>query len=446
MFLLIITIYIKREESKVLGKIYPHVTIDGINFGRKTKGDVELYFNKKDQELKKISLFVRYKDQEATFSAGLLNLHYDSKTAAEQAFSIGRGGPLLSKLYQRVSTILGFDDFSFDSFVTYDITPVSDYLTNLETRYNKEPQNALFQFENGRVTAFKIEKDGLKIKSEQTFLEAGDSLKHVKDIQNNAIVIVVNDEILKPQITLASTNNLGIEEKIGEGTSNYSGSIPGRIHNVLLGTSRINGTLIPKGTIFSFNETVGDISAETGYQQAYIIKNGQTVLGDGGGICQVSTTLFRAALDAGLPINARTAHAYRVHYYENDRKPGFDATVFAPSVDLKFKNDTPSPILIQTEVDKAKNLLTYILYGKRDGRISIVSDATLWDIQSAPEPKYQDDPTLKVGTTKQVDFSAPGTKSKFHYRVERGGEVLEDRDFLSVYRPWQAVFLVGTMQ
>ena len=99
--------------------------------------------------------------------------------------------------------------------------------------------------------------------------------------------------------------------------------------------------LIPPGGTISYNEIVGDISAATGYQPAYIIKDGRTILGDGGGVCQVSTTLFRAGLSAGLPILERHPHAYRVHYYEEGGyKPGLDATVFAPGVDLKMKNDT----------------------------------------------------------------------------------------------------------
>jgi vancomycin resistance protein YoaR len=91
---------------------------------------------------------------------------------------------------------------------------------------------------------------------------------------------------------LAQTNNFGIEELIGVGTSNFTHSAPERVYNVTLATSKFNGVLIPKGAVISFNDLVGDISSLTGYKQAYVIKNGRTVLGDGGGVCQVSTTLF----------------------------------------------------------------------------------------------------------------------------------------------------------
>ena len=194
----------------------------------------------------------------------------------------------------------------------------------------------------------------------------------------------------------------------------------------------------------SFNQLIGDISALTGYQQAYIIQNGKTVLGDGGGICQVSTTLFRAAINTGLPILNRTAHAYRVSYYENDSGPGFDATVFSPSVDLKIKNDTPAAVLIQTEVDEVNKLVYFKLYGKKDNRKVEISKAEVWDVSPPPEASYEDDPTLQRGITKQVDFAAWGAKARFNYKVTYPNKEVKDEIFYSVYRPWKAVFLVGT--
>jgi vancomycin resistance protein YoaR len=189
---------------------------------------------------------------------------------------------------------------------------------------------------------------------------------------------------------------------------------------------------------------LGDVSVYTGYQQAYIIKGGQTVLGDGGGVCQVSTTFFRAALDAGLPIIERHPHAYRVSYYEQNSKPGFDATVYSPSVDLKVKNDTPAYILIQTKTDIKNATLTFELYGTSDGRVATVSSPYIWDVTPAPPALYIDDPTLPAGQIKQIDFAAAGAKTSFDYKVTRGEEILQQKTFYSNYRPWQARYLRGT--
>ena len=154
--------------------------------------------------------------------------------------------------------------------------------------------------------------------------------------------------------------------------------------------------------------------------------------------------MFRAALNAGLPIKERQAHAYRVHYYEEaGYKAGIDATVFSPSVDLKITNNTPAHILIQTKTDIKNLSLTFELYGTSDGRSSQITEHVVGKEIAPPPPLYQDDPTLKVGVVKQVDWSAWGAKASFRYTVTRGQETLEDTTFTSNYRPWQAVYLRG---
>jgi vancomycin resistance protein YoaR len=124
-------------------------------------------------------------------------------------------------------------------------------------------------------------------------------------------------------------------------------------------------------------------------------------------------------------------------------EPGFDATVFSPTVDLKIKNDTPSYVLIDTEVDQTNNLLYFRLYGKRDNRKVEIGQPALWDVVPPPEAKYQDDPTLKKGVTKQVDFPAWGSKASFTYKVTKGKDVTVNETFYSNFRPWAAVYLVG---
>jgi len=201
---------------------------------------------------------------------------------------------------------------------------------------------------------------------------------------------------------------------------------------------------VAPGEEFSFNSAVGDISRASGYQTAYIISGGKTVLGDGGGVCQVSTTVFRAALNAGLPITERKAHAYRVGYYEQDSKPGIDATVYNPTADLKFLNDTGNHILIQTKVDTVNLKMNVKIYGTKDGRVSEVSEPKI-SSQSSPLPTiYEDDPTLPVGQTKQIDWSAWGAKVSFNYKVSKDNVTVFEKTFYSNYQPWAAVYLRGT--
>ncbi len=314
------------------------------------------------------------------------------------------------------------------------------YMEKIAKEIDQEVQEGLFEFnpDTKRVTEFKPSQEGRKLDQDKTYKLLSDAL------YANTKTIYLPVTITKPKIQTADVNSLGIKELIGRGISHFAGSIPNRIYNIQLAASRINGVLIPPGEIFSYNAAVGDISAQSGYKPAYVIKSGRTVLDDGGGVCQDSTTLFRAVLNAGLPVVQRVAHAYRVGYYEQGFPPGLDATVWAPSVDFKFKNDTSSHILVQAYT--SGNTLYVDLYGTSDGRNVVLSKPIVTDRVPAPEPLYQDDPTLPKGTTKQVDWAAQGAKVKFTRSVFRNGEEIIKETWNSSFRPWQAIYLVGTKE
>lgn len=248
----------------------------------------------------------------------------------------------------------------------------------------------------------------------------------------------------EPKISLESLNNLGITERIGRGSSDYAHSIPNRVFNVSHATSKLHGIVIQPGESFSFVKALGDISAATGYKQAYVISQGQTILGDGGGVCQVSSTLFRAILDAGLPILERKGHSYRVGYYEQNSKPGFDATISSPHPDLVFLNDTKAPILINAQADSKKLHMYIELYGQSDGRKAEILDYKQWGQTPAPPPLYQDDPSLPRGVVKQVEYAAGGLKTSFRYQVTYPDGTIKNNTYLTSYVPWRAVFLNGT--
>lgn len=313
------------------------------------------------------------------------------------------------------------------------------YLQKIASEIDQPVQEGLFEFnpQTGRVSAFESSQEGRKVDIDKALIQIEEAL--TKDTEKK---IALSVEVVKPKVQTSEVNNLGIKELIGQGVSHFAGSIPNRAYNVGLTAQKISGTLIPPGEIFSFNQTVGDISAATGFKQAYVIKEGRTVLDDGGGVCQDSTTLFRAALNTGLPIVKRTAHAYRVGYYEQGFPPGLDATIYYPSVDFQFKNDTPAHILIQA---RTVGTTLYIdLYGTSDGRTVDLSRPVVTGQTPAPPELRQDDPTLPKGTVKQVDWAAAGANVAFNRTVKRNGEVIIQETFKSNYKPWQAVFLVGT--
>ncbi|MEK7525033.1 MAG: VanW family protein [Patescibacteria group bacterium] len=314
-------------------------------------------------------------------------------------------------------------------------------LATIKPEVETVAKNAVFNFENGKVIEFSAEVNGVAIEEAVFKQKLAETIAFGRKAEMELSVTVTEAKIKAGDI-----NNLGIKTLIGVGTSKFAHSIPNRVHNLTLASSRLNGALVAPGETFSLGATIGDISKVTGYREAYVISEGRTVLGDGGGVCQVSTTLFRAVLNAGLPVVERKAHVYRVGYYEQDMGPGYDATVFFPSTDLKFVNDTAGHILIQTKVDAKNFSMRYEIYGTGDGRLATISAPKIYSQSPALATVYQDDPTLPVGTLKQVDWSAPGAKVSFDYKVVRNGEILQDRTFTSTYRPWAAVYLKGTGQ
>lgn len=240
-----------------------------------------------------------------------------------------------------------------------DAEKIRSFIDDLGRRVNKDPVDAKFKIEEGKVTAFELGKNGIRLDPEKSAAIIKDNL-----LRNNySEKINLAYEIIKPAMESEDINSLGLDNLIGEGKSNFRGSPQNRIHNIKVATSRFNGVLIKPGEEFSFVSVLGDVDEEHGYKAELVIKKDKTEPEFGGGICQVSTTAFRAALYSGLKITARRNHAYPVSYYNPQ---GMDATVYIPRPDLRFQNNTPNHILIQTEITGTE--LTFRFYGTSDGR------------------------------------------------------------------------------
>lgn len=319
---------------------------------------------------------------------------------------------------------------------------LSSFIENIAKKTDQSLKEAKFVFDeqSQRVTEFQPGQEGKQLNITRT---ASFISKAIENEDSSAIQLPV--EITYPKTSVGQVNDYGIKELLGKGTSSFIDSIPNRVFNIGLASFRTNGILVPPGEIFSFNQYIGEISANTGYKQAYVIKEGKTVLDDGGGVCQVSTTLFRAVLNAGLPITERTAHSYRVGFYEQGgTPPGFDATVYPPSVDFRFKNDTKNYILIQNQMQGTT--LTFKIYGTSDDRITTIGKPVVISQTPPPPDLRQDDPTLPKGVEKEIEHSIWGMNTQFKRTVTRGDETIIDEVWRSNFRPWQKVTLVGTKE
>lgn len=423
--------------------VYPGISIGNINVSGKSQSAVVKYLTKENGKIAQTTFTFISQEGVATISASDLGLGYNAPLLAEQAMSIGRSSDVLSNITLVFEAYL--NGITLSPSYTFNPEKLTALLRPLAKKTTVEPINAIFSFQNNKVIAFKPSSDGQEMDMDNLQKAVQEKIPYIfaTDKPHN-FVIPIRIKVVHPKITTDQANNLGIKELIGMGTSLFQHSASSRIYNIELAASRINGALIAPGDVFSFDKTVGDISSLTGYQQAYVIANGKTVLGDGGGVCQVSTTLFRAALNTGLPIVERHAHAYRVGYYEEDSPPGIDATIYVPSVDLKFKNDTGHYILIQTAMDPATLRLTFYLYGTSDKRQVHMTTPVVTNQTPPPPPLYTDDPNLPTGTLQQTDFAAWGADVSFSRTVTRNGKTIIADTYTSNYQPWQAAYLRGT--
>lgn len=242
---------------------------------------------------------------------------------------------------------------------------VVGFLNGIANEINVEAVDAQLTISGGRAIVFKQSRDGKTLNIEKT---ANDIINSIKLPTGQPLALSV--DIRKAEVSDGNIDNLGIKDLIGEGVSYFPGSTWQRLQNIRVGTARYHGVLIKPGQVFSFGEYLGEVGPAQGYAESKVILDGRQEFQYGGGLCQVSSTMFRAALNAGLPITQRTNHAFQVSYYTQPYGvPGVDATIYYPSVDLKFKNDTNKHILVQTEL--SGTTLYFRFYGtkEKEGRI-----------------------------------------------------------------------------
>ncbi|CAN5503364.1 VanW family protein [soil metagenome] len=253
-----------------------------------------------------------------------------------------------------------------------------------------------------------------------------------------------------PDIDSKNLDKLGITTLMGEGASSFEGSSDARATNVEVSAQKVTQAVIAPGGTLSFLDAVGQITVDAGFVEGKIISGGWYATDIGGGVCQVSTTVYRAALLAGLQFAEWHPHSVRVSFYELDGWPvGMDATVFQPetpdagiTLDLIIRNPTDSWILLQVTTDGDQ--LHADLYGADTGYTVQISDPVISD-ETTPGPALEkDDPDLPKGERQQSQTAQDGFTTTLTRTVTRDGEVVLDESFISVYNPVSDAFLVGT--
>jgi len=305
---------------------------------------------------------------------------------------------------------------------------------NIATTVAIEPQDAKMEMIDGRIQNISAHRAGRIIDYERTHQV------FIENLSTKIATDIVTTDV-EPSITTANVNDLGIKEIIGIGRSNFAGSPTNRRHNIATGAKKLHGVLVKPGEEFSLITTLGEIDGTNGYRTELVIKGNKTTPEYGGGLCQIGTTSFRAALGSGLPITERRNHSYSVGYYLENGLPGVDATIYDPKPDLRFLNDTGAHVLIQTRI--TGDDLTFEFWGTKDGRVATRTAPRTWGRIAAPATKYIETTDLKPGEKKCTESAHAGISAAFDYIVTYANGEEKKNTFTSVYRPWQAVCLIG---
>ena len=331
--------------------------------------------------------------------------------------------------------------------VFVDENALRHWLRQFEEQIYREPVNARYYFDDGTEELVLVAPhvNGRELDIEATI----EQFKAQVNTPNRSIPFVVRD-IVPLANSSATAADLGITELITETTTWFSGSSDARKHNIATAAANFYGIVVAPYEEFSFNKYLGSITEADGYTEGLIIVGGLTIPGVGGGVCQVSTTLYQTAFFAGFPITERLPHGYMLGYYRDGAGHGMDATVYNDgniNIDMKFINNTPYHLLIENYFSEENQALTFKFYSTSMGRTVVKEDPVFANVTEVPGPeqdRWEYVESVEPGTVEKIDWATEGADVSIRRLVYNAdGQIIEDRTFVSNYIPVPNVFHYG---
>lgn len=320
--------------------------------------------------------------------------------------------------------------------------PLATWVASIAQDVNQTPRDARLTIVNGRVVDFveSLEERTLDERQLKEDLLTMMTVEQEEPLDPIELVVAVSE----PTVTTGDVNDLGIDEVLGVGTSSYRGSPTNRRGNIQNGVNLLNGILIAPGETFSLLKALSPFTTENGYLPELVIKGDKITPEIGGGLCQIGTTTFRAAMNAGLPIVERQNHSLVVSYYNDpaNGNPGTDATIYEPAPDFKFLNDTGNYILFQAENLTDAQELRFTFWGTNDGRRGSYSPPVVSRWIPVGETQNIETLDLEPGV-EQCQGSHIGADASFVYTVVNAQGETTEITFESHYRPLPRICLVG---
>ncbi|SHJ02474.1 VanW family protein [Lutispora thermophila] len=411
-------------------KIAPNVFIDGYDVGRITMEEAAIELkNAFDDNLSEAYMILKYGEKTWQLNYKDIDYSYDYEKALAKAYSITRQGNIFKRYVDSILVRMNKVDIPIG--FSYNEQKIAKLISDISKEIDSEPIDATIRLISGK---FQItdEKLGSKLNQEKAVEMVSEAIekKSIADIE--LPVEVINAEITREDLS-------NITDKLGEYATSFNSANESRTYNIKLATKSVTDVLVRPGETFSLNKTIGPRLAKYGYRTAKVIINNEYVDGIGGGVCQVSSTLYNAALLANLKIVERKNHSLPSSYIAMGR----DATISGDYIDFKFMNNTPYPIYIYGEVKG--NQVRFSIYGKNENKGRQIKIKT--EILKKIEPKIKiiEDSSLPVGTRIVEKKAIPGyVVRSYRVIVENGKEVLVEPLYTDTYRASDGVTRVGT--
>lgn len=418
--------YIYANEIDI-NNIYEGVKIYGYNVGGMSKQDAKnLLMAKIDEHIQEKSISLYYNDIKYDYTLNDFGFSYNYEEAVDKAYELGREGNLFDR-YKEIRNIKK-DGVEIPLDEEYDRDKVLQIVDELEENVYREPENSTFNFNNGKFIVTE-EQIGMSLDKNKLIKLIVENIGESKDIE-------MPMDIVEPRYKKEIFSRInGI---IGEFSTSFKGSAPGRIQNIKIASSSISNKVIMPGEQISYNDTIGPIQAKYGYMEAPVILNGELTPGMGGGVCQSSTTLYNALLLADVSIVERHPHSIAASYVPR----GTDGAVARGYLDLKFKNDFDFPIYIDSKI--VGDRVYFYIYGdtkSKDYTVKIEPEL----IQTLPYKVHEVyDASLEPGAKIMEQEGRTGYKVKTYKSIIKNGQVVE-RNLINndYYREKDFIYKVG---
>ena len=414
--------YIQINNNKIAKNTY----IKNINVGNLSKEEAK---KKIEDEYEIDTITFTYEDKKWNIKPSDVDAYYDIQKTVNNAYNVNRNNNIFSNIIDTLKSNFGVENH-INVAVDFNEDKIIKELEEIAKNIDVDMANAKLDIVNNYVNIVD-DKAGLEVDIDETLNNLKKSLQN-GIFEESLVVTKVEPEIKSEDLTEINT-------LLGSYKTSLSDVSPGRVENIKIATERTSGVLLMPGEEFSYNKHTGLRTVKNGYKNATVIVSGEAVQGVGGGVCQVSTTLYNAVLYSGLDIVKVSNHSIPSSYVDKGR----DATVSDSGLDFIFKNNYNQPVYIQNYYNNG--VITCQVYGNSKDVQNIEISTNVDNVIEAPVKK-ENDTTLDKGTEKIIERGRDAyTVSTYRIYYDEKGEVSKkEKVATSFYPSKQQIIAVGT--